>query len=111
MNKLSYDILFHKIVPFISESNDLLKFKCVNKYFNENIKTHNLNLICYKCNRNRFNITSNTNDCYVKNCMSSDKLHYSIKYWYDNKPFCSFSCSSSYYLRKTNQYFTNNFNF
>jgi hypothetical protein len=111
MNKLSDDIIKHNIIPYISSSNDLLKLKSVNKYFYKNIKTHNLNLICYRCNRNRFNITSKKEDCYVKDCMSKDNIHSSIKYWYKNKPFCSFSCSSSYYLKNTNKYFMNSFNF
>jgi len=107
MESIGLDILYHNIIPLLGSSDDLLRLKLTSKFFNDKIITHSFNLECYKCKRKRFRISSNRNDCYIKNCYANDIAHPVIKYWYNNKPFCSFTCSTSYYLSKSNKYFLN----
>ena len=105
MNKIGIDLLTFSIIPMIGNSNDLIKLKLTSKFFYKNILTHNFNLKCENCKRNRFTVSSKRKNCYIENCCANDFAHPVIKYFYKDKPFCSFSCSASYYLRKSNKHF------
>ncbi len=91
-----YCLIINNIIPFICISDYLLKFKCINKYFNKKIICHNPKLLyrkCYNCNRHSFRVISDNKRCAIQNCISRDILHpfNLLKDIYGND-FCSENC-------------------
>tara|TARA_Y100000389_G_C17359256_1_gene462806 strand:- start:5 stop:286 length:282 start_codon:yes stop_codon:yes gene_type:complete len=86
-------IIINNIIPFFSDSNQLLKLKVLNKKFYKNIKCHKTFLKCGTCGNNRFRVISNKNKCYQKDCMVNSLFHPNIIYYNKNgEPVCSFGC-------------------
>lgn len=98
MNNLPLEIIFYKIIPFNSTSEDLQILKLVNKNLSKFIIVHPSieNRICSNCKRNRFRVVGKKR-CIIKGCMSKDLFHP-----YDNiknkkgKSFCSQNCCLHY---------------
>lgn len=94
MNNIPIEIVYHKIIPFNSSTEDLLNLKLVSKLFANYIKVHPLinNRKCNNCKNNRFRVAGKKK-CIIKGCMSNDLFHP-----YDNiqnekgLSFCSIYC-------------------
>ena len=93
MNNLPIELITKLIVPFCSESNNLINLKLTCKQYNKNIKSHTFNIRCANCGSHKFSIHNDPNKCYVENCMSKDFIHPFVKYYnMIDQPLCSFGC-------------------
>ena len=88
--KIPYDIYLYKILPYLSDSDDLNLLKSVNKFLNKNINTHH-KLYCYNC-ESEIN-DKNCVKCDIANCMASDPHIKVIFYTINDYPLCSMSCA------------------
>ena len=93
---IPYCIIINSIIPFLNTSHFLIKFKCVNNYFNKIIICHNPKTLyrkCYNCNRHGFRVISDNKRCAIKNCISRDILHpFDLLKDKDGNNFCSENC-------------------
>lgn len=93
---LPYYLIIDNIIPYISLSNHLIKFKCVNKYFNKKIICHHPKTLyrkCYNCIRHGFRVINDNKRCAIKNCIAKDIFHpfNLLKDKYGND-YCSENC-------------------
>ena len=93
MNNLPIELIKKSIIPFCSESDNLINLKLASKKFNEQILSHTFNLKCASCGSHKFSVHSDPNRCYIEGCLSTDIIHPFVKYYNkSNQPLCSFSC-------------------
>jgi hypothetical protein len=98
MNNLPLDIIYYKIIPFNSTTEDLQSLKLVNKMLSDYIIVHPSieDRECSNCKKNRYRVVGRKR-CFIKGCMSKDLFHP-----YDNiknkkgLSFCSQNCSLYY---------------
>jgi hypothetical protein len=88
MNNIPEDILFKKIIPYISTTSDLQNLKQVDKYFQQNIHCH-CKCFCYNCGDE----IKGSEKCDTPKCMACCD-HVDIKYYtISNDPLCSLNCA------------------
>lgn len=90
-NNIPNEIFKEHIVTYLTEAEDLCRLKCVNKEISEYIITHPAVIKrCYRCNGNRFNVSSR---CYIKGCMVNPSFHPLYRFVDEDKYYCSLTCA------------------
>jgi hypothetical protein len=91
-------VILFDILPYLYTSNELTKWKVLNKFFNENIITHSpIDRICHNCKTNRFKVYFYQERCKVKDCMAIEIIHPGEDYIsLDGKLVCSLGCLMNY---------------
>ena len=85
------EIFKEHIVTYLTEVEDLCRLKCVNKEISEYIITHPAVIKkCFRCNGNRFNVSSR---CYIKGCMVNPSFHPLYRFVDEDKYYCSLTCA------------------
>ena len=90
-NNMPTEIFKEHIVTYLTEVEDLCRLKCVNKEISEYIITHPAVIKkCFRCNGNRFNVSSR---CYIKGCMVNPSFHPLYRFVDEDKYYCSLTCA------------------
>ena len=87
-------ILYEIILPYLSSSNELTKFKILSKFFHKNIVTHSpIERICDNCGSNRFKVCFSKKNCKIRGCMATETIHpYDTYNTLNSECICSFGC-------------------
>ena len=94
-SKIPKEIFIDYIYQYCATAEDLSRLKCVNKYYNKTILTHQPMIKkCATCKNNRFSISGK---CHVENCMVIPSFHPHYRYYDDyGNYFCSLCCCMSF---------------